>query len=100
MATRFVTPSQFSTEISTNSQVCLMGKLTESNGDWKIGNIRLNDSNHGIEKGDNQFAQAWVEKTGDNSAKILKPIGVINCDMESVDMDTLGKYLGKCKQDF
>ena len=100
MATRFVTPSQFSTETSTNSQVCLMGKLIESNGSWKIGNIELNDAMHAIEQGDNQFAQAWVEKTGHNTAKILKPIGVINCDMDAVDMDTIQKYLGKCKQDF
>jgi len=98
--TRFVNPQQFSSIAANNAQVCLMGKLTESNGTWKIGNIELNTGMQEIEQGDNQFAQAWVEKTSNTSAKLLKPVGVINCEEDSYDMETIGKYLGMVKQEF
>ena len=76
--TRFITAQQFSTKADNNAQVCVMGKLSGSGRNWKIGNIQLNTDMQEIETGDNQFAQAWVEKTGSNSARLLRPVGVIN----------------------
>merc|ERR1712071_739456 len=90
----FVTSEQFA-QVANNTQTSLMGKLTNNGGSWQVVDITLSGGDSEIfQAGNNQFVNAFVLKTGNNSANV-ESMGIVNphCDMDSFNLAKASEHV-------